>query len=55
MSQRRKAPADAPSTLKDPDCRKRARTESEALQRRYRDLCGPVITTPIKTDKEVRS
>lgn len=39
------APADAPSTLKDPDYAKRQRARLKAEKDRYDELCGPVVVT----------
>ena len=42
---KRKAPADAPSTLKEPGYRARKKAEREAEEARYNNLCGEVVVT----------
>lgn len=42
MTHKRKAPADTPSTIKDPDYAKKQRAKAKAEKERFDELCGPV-------------
>jgi hypothetical protein len=52
MSRRRKAPADAPSTLRDPGFLKTQREARKKQDERYRTLCGPVTVTGLSLDEQ---
>jgi hypothetical protein len=52
MSRRRKAPADAPSTLRDPGFLKTQREVRKKQDERYRTLCGPITVYEISLDAQ---